>query len=339
MLLDLIDDKSTLVQVMAGCRKASSNYLSQCWPRFMWHMVSLGHNELTFKYYLLSIFGFHVNFYPYLSELLLSRLPMLLAIYRNQNKHIYLFNFPLFFRKQFFFTFLLLAWRVWNVLWRQPISLDVWNGLFQTYLPLDTIFLSFTFGYLIRYWIMNWIFISRKHIAPLLAITEPVCEIFIFEPWCSAWGLNILDQRWPMIYKGRDFIARNCDRLCVCSYLDVQYSNMIYYTNMIYLVILCLGEIQSISIEGDIICLKTICMISMIVSFSVFNQQRCDGILRLVSFSHSSNLQYCISWCIGQGSCWWPLLLKGVRWITKKYFALDTLVVDNMPYSECTEFV
>ena len=35
MLLDLIDDKSTLVQVMAWCRQAKSHYLSQCWPRSM----------------------------------------------------------------------------------------------------------------------------------------------------------------------------------------------------------------------------------------------------------------------------------------------------------------
>ena len=33
MSLDLIDDKSTLVQVMAWCRQATSHYLSQCWPR------------------------------------------------------------------------------------------------------------------------------------------------------------------------------------------------------------------------------------------------------------------------------------------------------------------
>ena len=33
MLLDIIDDKSTLVQVMAWCRQATSHYLSQCWPR------------------------------------------------------------------------------------------------------------------------------------------------------------------------------------------------------------------------------------------------------------------------------------------------------------------
>ena len=33
--LDLTDDKSTLVQVIAWCRQATSHYLSQCWPRFM----------------------------------------------------------------------------------------------------------------------------------------------------------------------------------------------------------------------------------------------------------------------------------------------------------------
>ena len=33
--LDLTDDKSTLVQVMAWCRQATSHYLNQCWPRPM----------------------------------------------------------------------------------------------------------------------------------------------------------------------------------------------------------------------------------------------------------------------------------------------------------------
>ena len=33
MSLDLSDDKSTLVQVMAWCRQATSHYLNQCWPR------------------------------------------------------------------------------------------------------------------------------------------------------------------------------------------------------------------------------------------------------------------------------------------------------------------
>ena len=35
MPLDLTNDKSTLVQVMAWCRQATSHYLSQCWPRSM----------------------------------------------------------------------------------------------------------------------------------------------------------------------------------------------------------------------------------------------------------------------------------------------------------------
>ena len=30
---DLAEDKSTLVQVMAWCRQATSHYMSQCWPR------------------------------------------------------------------------------------------------------------------------------------------------------------------------------------------------------------------------------------------------------------------------------------------------------------------
>ena len=36
MPLDLMDDKSTQVQVMAWCNQATrANYLSQCWPKFM----------------------------------------------------------------------------------------------------------------------------------------------------------------------------------------------------------------------------------------------------------------------------------------------------------------
>ena len=35
MLQDLTVDKSTLVQVLAWCRQATSHYLSQCWPRYM----------------------------------------------------------------------------------------------------------------------------------------------------------------------------------------------------------------------------------------------------------------------------------------------------------------
>ena len=33
MWLDFTDDLSTLVQVMAWCRQATSHYLSQCWPK------------------------------------------------------------------------------------------------------------------------------------------------------------------------------------------------------------------------------------------------------------------------------------------------------------------
>ena len=33
MALDITDDQSTLVQVMAWCRQATSHYLSQYWPR------------------------------------------------------------------------------------------------------------------------------------------------------------------------------------------------------------------------------------------------------------------------------------------------------------------
>ena len=32
---------------MAWCRQATSHYLSQCWPRSLSNMTSLGHNELT----------------------------------------------------------------------------------------------------------------------------------------------------------------------------------------------------------------------------------------------------------------------------------------------------
>ena len=35
MSLNFADDQSTLVQVMAWCRQATSHYLSQCWPRYL----------------------------------------------------------------------------------------------------------------------------------------------------------------------------------------------------------------------------------------------------------------------------------------------------------------
>ena len=42
-----IGDKSTLDQVMAWCRQATSHYLSQCCQSSWRHMASLGLNELT----------------------------------------------------------------------------------------------------------------------------------------------------------------------------------------------------------------------------------------------------------------------------------------------------
>ena len=44
---DFTDDKSTLVQVMAWCRQATSRYLNQCDQDPQHHMASLGPNELT----------------------------------------------------------------------------------------------------------------------------------------------------------------------------------------------------------------------------------------------------------------------------------------------------
>ena len=45
MSLDLNEDKSTLVQVMAWCHQTTSHYLSQCWPRSV--SPSLDHNGLN----------------------------------------------------------------------------------------------------------------------------------------------------------------------------------------------------------------------------------------------------------------------------------------------------
>ena len=57
MPLDLSDNESTLVQVMAWCRQATSHYLSQCWPRSLspygvtrpqWVNVSLAINDYEY---------------------------------------------------------------------------------------------------------------------------------------------------------------------------------------------------------------------------------------------------------------------------------------------------
>ena len=61
MSLDLIDDKSTFVQVMAWCRQATSHYLSQYWPislspfgvtRPQW-VKNLWHTRADIKFWIL----------------------------------------------------------------------------------------------------------------------------------------------------------------------------------------------------------------------------------------------------------------------------------------------
>ena len=47
MPLDFTDDKSTLVQVVAWCRQATSHYLNQCWPRSPTPYGITRPNELT----------------------------------------------------------------------------------------------------------------------------------------------------------------------------------------------------------------------------------------------------------------------------------------------------
>ena len=53
MSLNLSNDKSTLIQVMAWCHRATSHYLSQCWPNVdpdLCHpMASLGHKKLVHR--------------------------------------------------------------------------------------------------------------------------------------------------------------------------------------------------------------------------------------------------------------------------------------------------
>ena len=49
---DLNDDKSTLVQVMAWCRQATSHYLNQCWPSsMMLYGVTRPHSDLVLIFF------------------------------------------------------------------------------------------------------------------------------------------------------------------------------------------------------------------------------------------------------------------------------------------------
>ena len=72
MSLDLTDDKSTLVQVMAWCRQATSHYLSQCWPRSLspygvtrpqWvkHSTLIRKRSLLLDYFVCRFLSIHIN--------------------------------------------------------------------------------------------------------------------------------------------------------------------------------------------------------------------------------------------------------------------------------------
>ena len=71
MSMDFTDDQSTLVQVMAWCRQATSHYLSQFDPDIWRHMASLGHNELN----MISVSGIIFIF----SEIALLWMPMIIS--------------------------------------------------------------------------------------------------------------------------------------------------------------------------------------------------------------------------------------------------------------------
>ena len=79
MPVDLTDGKSTLVQVMAWCRQATSHYLGQCWPgshgvirpRWVKPMLEKARKRKTTNRYQHDIVGFQqpfshflVNFFP-----------------------------------------------------------------------------------------------------------------------------------------------------------------------------------------------------------------------------------------------------------------------------------
>ena len=68
MPLDLIDDKSTLVQVMAWCHQATSHYLSQCWPR------SLSPYGVTRPQWVKRIF--FIETFVFLTEISLKLVPL-----------------------------------------------------------------------------------------------------------------------------------------------------------------------------------------------------------------------------------------------------------------------
>ena len=62
MSMDLTDDKSTSVQVMAWCRQATSRYLSQCWPRSMLTYGVTRPQWVNYSFVGEHVIWFHTNF-------------------------------------------------------------------------------------------------------------------------------------------------------------------------------------------------------------------------------------------------------------------------------------
>ena len=76
MSLALSENKSTLVQVMAWCRQATSHYLSQCWPRYVLPYGVIRPQWVKFK-------NFHCGF-------LILRKDCLVNVFFQQMKFTYI---------------------------------------------------------------------------------------------------------------------------------------------------------------------------------------------------------------------------------------------------------
>ena len=87
MSLDFTDDQSTLVQVMAWCRQATSHYLSQCWPR------SLSPYDVTRPQWVNSLapgrFGFNFKWviFKFISRIAILNISSEIALRRMPHNH------------------------------------------------------------------------------------------------------------------------------------------------------------------------------------------------------------------------------------------------------------
>ena len=88
---DLTDDKSTLVQVMAWCRQATSHYLSQCWlsslsphgvVRPQWVKKNLPQTSSCFFLYFFVFFSikYHIRWVHFMARLIIHQT---LIMYQN----------------------------------------------------------------------------------------------------------------------------------------------------------------------------------------------------------------------------------------------------------------